>query len=162
MILPLIIISLAERHPASEWVVPKRREQFVPRSGQGGTSAQDPVTRFFAALEKRGREPLLMRVAGTLRFDLGDDGSVERWYVTVNRGRLEVSRRRPEADAVWAVERGVFVDMTEGRVNPTAATLRGDLQLAGDVALAMAFQRILPGPPGAVGPDTPSHPASQP
>jgi putative sterol carrier protein len=115
------------------------------------------MTRFFAELQARGHEPLLVQASGTLRFDLAHGKDVEQWFVTIAKGELQVSRRNLDADVIFDVDRVLFEDMTEGKVNALAAVLRGDLRLVGDLALAMAFQRVFPGPPGAEGPSTPRH-----
>jgi putative sterol carrier protein len=119
------------------------------------TDASDPIGSFFAQLSARGHEPLLAHSTGTLRFDLRDGTNVERWHVTVTKGDVEVSRDDREADVTFAVDKAVFAAMTEGRVNAMAATLRGVVTPSGDLALAMAFQRVFPGHPDAVGPSTP-------
>jgi putative sterol carrier protein len=122
----------------------------------------DQVRRFFSDLEQRGHEPLLARASGTLRFDLRHGRSVDCWYVTINKGDLEVARSERDADVVLQMDRSVFARMTEGKVNTMAAVLRGDVEVAGDLTLAMAFQRVLPGPPDAVGPKRRSLPGRNP
>ncbi len=120
---------------------------------------ENRIARFFADLEARHHEPLLARTTGTLRFDISSGREVERWYVTVNRGDIEVSRdgEAERADVVLGMERGLFVAMAEGRANAMAAVLRDEVSVNGDLGLAMSFQRLLPGPPDAVGPATPAH-----
>jgi hypothetical protein len=132
----------------------QRREGTVAKSDPGG---QDAVSRFFAQLERRGHEPLLARAKGTLKFDLREGGSGEHWYVTISHGDIAVSRRRRAADTMFTIERSVFAELVEGGKNAMAAAIRGDVQVSGDLALAIAFQRILPGPPDSSGPDTRAH-----
>jgi putative sterol carrier protein len=133
-----------------------RQARSAGRAKQADPDSSDAIIEFFAKLEARDHEPLLARARGTLRFDLRDGGRVDRWYVTVDRGHIEVSRQRQDADAIFTSDRDLFVGIVEGRVNATAATLRGDVQLSGDLNLPMAMQRVLPGPPDAQGPSIPS------
>ncbi len=111
-----------------------------------GTVGNDPTDAFFADLSSRRNEPLLHSVSGTLRFDLTDGAVVGRVLVIVNRGDVQVSRRAARADAVLRAERGLFNGMVEGRVNATAAFLRGDLAVDGDLGLMTWFVRLFAGP----------------
>jgi len=110
------------------------------------TSATDA---FFQDLGRTGHLPLLQRVKGTMRFDLDDDGGFEHWYVAIDKGDLKVSRKRTSADAVVNTDRSLFDDMIQGRVNATAALLRGLVSIDGNIGLVMLFQRLFPGPPRA-------------
>jgi putative sterol carrier protein len=100
---------------------------------------------------------MLAHLTGTLRFDLRDGDSEEHWFVSVKKGDVQVSRGDGHADVSFGLDAERFAAMTEGRVNAMAAALRGEVQIAGDLSLAMAFSRVFPGPPNAVGPDTPAH-----
>jgi hypothetical protein len=103
---------------------------------------------FFEDLGRTGHVPLLQRVKGTLRFDLDDDGGVEHWHVAIDKGDVKVSRRKTAADAVVNTDRALLDDMVQGRVNATAAALRGLISVEGNLGLIMLFQRLFPGPPG--------------
>jgi putative sterol carrier protein len=113
----------------------------------GGRRNGDAIERFFTGLAERGAEPLLKGSSGSLRFDLADGGRLERWYVSVTKGDLEVSHRNVAADAVVRADRELFARVVTGRVNATAALLRGVLEVDGDLGLLMLFQRVFPGPP---------------
>jgi hypothetical protein len=125
-------------------------------SRDGRSLKANRINRFFVELEAREHDPLLSHLKGTLRFDLLDKGTVENWYVTINGGGIQVARDGGAADVIFSVDRALFAAMTEGKANAFAAVLRGDVQVAGDLALAMAFERVFPGPPDSVGPNTPS------
>jgi hypothetical protein len=114
-----------------------------------GSKKGDAIERFFAGLAGRGVEPLLKGASGTLRFDLANGSRVDRWYVSVTKGDVEVSHRNAAADAVIRADRGLFERVVGGRVNATAALLRGVLEVDGDLGLLMLFQRLFPGPPRA-------------
>ena len=104
---------------------------------------------FFDDLAKSDGVPLLQRVKGTMRFDLNDDGSIEHWYVSIDKGAVKVSKRKTVADAVLNADRSLLDDMVQGRVNATAAVLRGLISVEGNLGLLMVFQRLFPGPPSS-------------
>ena len=104
-------------------------------------------TTFFEDLAKTGHVPLMQRVKGTMRFDLDDDGGIEHWYVTIDKGDVKVSKKRTSADVVVNTDRSLLDDMVQGRVNATAAALRGLVAAEGNLGLLMLFQRLFPGPP---------------
>ncbi len=109
-------------------------------------NAADTTGEFFAGLAERGHEPLLQNVSGTLRFDLADGERIEHWYLDIKNGRVAVSRRDAEADAVVRTAKDLFDGITAGKVNAMAAALRGALALQGNYALFISFQRLFPGP----------------
>jgi putative sterol carrier protein len=108
----------------------------------------DATKEFFEGLAKRGHEPLVGSVSGTLRFDLKDGRRVERWYLTIRKGDLAVSKKNAEADAVVHAEKADFDSIATGKLNAAAATLRGLVQPEGNLKLVIMFQRLLPGPSG--------------
>jgi len=123
---------------------PRLADRPVPR---GGTSAMTTSSaEFFGDLAKRGHVPLMQRVKGTFRFDLDHDGGTDHWFVAVDKGDLKVSRRNTSADVTVHTNRSLFDDMVVGRVNATAAVLRGLLGIEGNIGLLLVFQRLFPGP----------------
>ena len=108
----------------------------------------DATTEFFGALAARRHEPVLAKATGTVRVDLTDGGRrTGGWLVAIEKGDVEVSRRRGAADCVIRAEKGVFDGIVSGRVNAIAAVLRGAVEAEGDVRLLVLFQRLFPGPP---------------
>ncbi len=109
----------------------------------------DVTTEFFERLREREHEPMLGRTNGSLRIDLHRDGLVERqWRVEVRRGALTVSQEAGPADCIIRTEAHVFEDLARGHANALAATLRGELELDGDPAMLVRFQRLFPAPTG--------------
>ncbi|MDI1466240.1 SCP2 sterol-binding domain-containing protein [Catellatospora sp. KI3] len=104
---------------------------------------------FFAALSRRGHEPLLRRTAGTIRFDIGPAAKPQRWLVTLDRGDISVSRRGGKADCVVQADAEVFEQIVTGRDNGFAAYLRGAVLATGRLELLQIFQRMFAGPPAA-------------
>jgi alkyl sulfatase BDS1-like metallo-beta-lactamase superfamily hydrolase len=106
----------------------------------------DRTAEFFDRLGKRGVDPLLRKASGTVRFDLRNGTRTERWLVKLEKGEIAVSRRHAKADCVLSADRAVFERIATGKTNATAALLRQEVSVEGDVNLLVLFQRLLPGP----------------
>ena len=130
-----------------------------------GAKPEDATEAFFGELALRGNDPLLARMSGTIRFDLRSERGLEHWYVTVRGGDIAVRHSATDAadgaDAVATADKEVLEGMASGRVNAMAAMLRGALHAEGDLALLMAFQRLLPGPPRGANAPVPTGRAGQ-
>jgi putative sterol carrier protein len=98
-------------------------------------------------LSRRGHEPLLEKVSGTIRFEVVDGKQTERWLVSIDKGDVAVSRKNVRADCTLRADKAVFERLASGEMNAMAATLRGDIVIDGDSELLVPFQRLLPGPP---------------
>jgi putative sterol carrier protein len=119
-------------------------KQDTPRRVGGVLEAGEE---FFQELGRRGHEPLLAKVTGSVRFDLVDDGRTDRWLVAVDQGGTTVSHGGGAADCTIRADRALFERLCRGEENAIAAVLRGALVCTGDVELLFAIQRIFPGPP---------------
>jgi hypothetical protein len=105
---------------------------------------------FFEELNRRGREPMLAKVHGTLRFDLLHGAQVDHWLVTIDDGRVQVRQDEREADCALRTERALFARIVSGETNAEAAWLRHVLTISGDhPQLFHFFQRVFPGPSDA-------------
>jgi len=102
---------------------------------------------FFETLQDRGHEQLLDKVVGTIRFDAVDGERVEHWYVTLDHGDVQVSRKNAAADAVIRADSSMLDAIFSGRENAMAALLRGALIPEGDPALLLRFERIFSAAP---------------
>ena len=109
-------------------------------------STGDAATEFFDELAQRGEQPSLRKLSGTVRFELVDRERTEVRYVSVDKGRISVSRRRSRSDSVIRADRAVFAGLARGELNPVAAVLRGELEVEGDWRLLVLVQRLFPGP----------------
>ena len=107
----------------------------------------DATEEFFEELKARGHEPALEKAAGTLRFDLRNGKSIARWLVAIDKGDIAVSRKNAKADCVVRAEKDVFDAIISGEENAMAAVLRGALNIEGDAALLLPFQRLFRAPP---------------
>lgn len=106
----------------------------------------DPTERFFDALTAYGYAPLLRKATGVTRFEIVDGKRAARWFVTVDRGHLSVSRRNDaEADCVVRADKALFDRIVSGKENAVAAVLRGDMTIEGDWRLLVWMQRLFPG-----------------
>jgi len=109
--------------------------------------ATDATTAFFQQLGRRQHEPAFNRLSGSLRFDVAEGPRRKvHWLVSVNKGDITVSKENRAADCVVRAERSVLDDVVSGRKNAMAAILRGSLEVEGEAAKLLAFQRIFPGP----------------
>lgn len=113
----------------------------VPKEGK------DPTDEFFANLSSVGHERLLHDAQGSLRVDVENGPRTEHFYVKIDKGHVEVSRKSARADAVVRISRDGFNQLVEGKMNTDAALLRGTLLAEGDLGLLTSFQRLFPGPP---------------
>jgi hypothetical protein len=108
----------------------------------------DKVEEFFHELEDKGHQPLLAKVKGTVRFDLGNGSEpTDHWLVDVDRGDFTITKENIAADCVIQSDRELFERLITGQENAIAATMRGALVCLGNVELLFAIQRIFPGPP---------------
>lgn len=101
------------------------------------------VTTFFDELAQRGYEPSLAKASGTARFEIAN-GKTERWLLTIDKGRLSVSRRNARADTVVRSDRRTFARVLSGKENVMAAVLRGEIAIEGDSRLLVGLQRLFP------------------
>jgi putative sterol carrier protein len=99
----------------------------------------------FASLGRGENLPLIKGARGVMRVDLVDGERTERWFITIEGGTVDVSRRNRAADCVLRADRKLFRRMAAGEENAFAAVLRGAVTVEGDPKLLVLFQRLLPG-----------------
>jgi putative sterol carrier protein len=106
----------------------------------------DATAEFFERL--RGRhEPFLETTSGTLRFELRNGKRTERWFVSIDKGDIDVSHKNAKADCILQGPREVVDGIATGKVNPLAALLRGQVNVEGNSRMLVRFQRLFPAPP---------------
>ncbi|MEU1686608.1 SCP2 sterol-binding domain-containing protein [Micromonospora sp. NPDC005707] len=86
---------------------------------------------------------------GTLRLDMRDGARTDHWYLTIDHQEVRVARLADDADLVVRADREVFDRMAAGRLHASAALLRNDFTVQGDLRLLPSLRRLFPGPPGA-------------
>lgn len=109
----------------------------------------DTTEEFFDRLGRRGHENLLRKTTGTIRFDLEHDRGTDHWLVTIDNGRLRVSREKRDADTVIRTKHTFFDRMIRGEAKPLPAWLRNDITSEGKFRFIVLLERLLPTPPGA-------------
>jgi putative sterol carrier protein len=107
----------------------------------------DATAQFFEDLRRRGHEPLLEKARGTLRVDLVNGQETERWFLSIDRGDVEVSHKLGKPDCTLHAAKKVFDRVARGELNAMAAVLRGALTFEGDPEILVRFQRLFPSPP---------------
>jgi putative sterol carrier protein len=110
------------------------------------TGVTDATTAFFDGLRQGGRQPALAHKSGVVRIDLKDNGRSERWFVAIDDGTVEVSKRNQAADSTFRLDKQLFDRIATGEANAVTAVLRGEASLEGDWNLVIVFQRLFPSP----------------
>jgi hypothetical protein len=109
----------------------------------------EAVRDFFDGLAEGGGR-MLRQVCGTVRFELGYPDRVDHWLVTIDQGRIMVSRdARSHADAVIHADARLFLRMARGEVKPLPAWLRNDFTADGEFRLVIMLERLFAPPPDA-------------
>jgi putative sterol carrier protein len=73
-----------------------------------------------------------------VKFDFGDAGKI---FLDGAAGK--VSAEDAAADTTIKVKLEDFVDMAQGRLDPTAAFMQGKLRVEGDMGVAMQLQGVM-------------------
>jgi putative sterol carrier protein len=73
--------------------------------------------------------------------------SRRRWLLEIVKGDVTVSRKAGGADVTLRAPEDVLRAIVTGRTSPTAAVLRGTVEVEGNPRLLVLFRRMLPGPP---------------
>jgi putative sterol carrier protein len=115
-------------------------------SGAGGAphGRSDEFFERLAATEQPG----LSAVDKTIRIDVSEPDRIDHVLLHLDRGRVTVAHRNSRADAVVSTDRVLFERLVTGEANALTATLRGRLRVVGDRRAVLAFERLLPSPPG--------------
>lgn len=115
--------------------------------------ARGATEEFLQRLEAGGRHPVLHAATGVIRFEVREPGrgepsapTGEELYVILDAGTVRMATRAEHTDSVVRAERDCLDAMVEGRMNTTAALLRGALVVEGDLGLVAALSRLFPGP----------------
>ena len=109
----------------------------------------DATAKFFADLESSGHQPLLEKASGSLRFEVGEGRTTERWRVDIGRGDVDVSHKAGAADCVLRAPKPLFDKIASGRENAMTAVLRGALiarSTAADIILDHHSNQVARGP----------------
>lgn len=102
-----------------------------------------------------GPHPALARTRAVIRLEVTDGPPGGGWTLVVADGRIQESDDAADADCVLRADAATLEGLATGRVNATAAILRGVLHADGAPDVLAAIQGLLPGPPGSIGPRPP-------
>ncbi|MFF5218773.1 SCP2 sterol-binding domain-containing protein [Micromonospora sp. NPDC000442] len=109
----------------------------------------EAVRDFFDGLAEGGGR-MLRQVSGTVRFDLSYPDRVEHWLVSIDQGRITVSRDDvADADTVICTDAQFFLRMARGEVKPLPAWLRNDFTADGEFRFVVMLERLFAPPPNA-------------
>ena len=111
-----------------------------------GSAMSDPTAMFFDELAGRGHDQRVERATGTIRIEAGKGARARGWNVELSKGDIAVSQKRAAADCTVRADEATTAGILTGRINPTAALLRGAVELEGNPRHAD------PAPPAAARP----------
>jgi putative sterol carrier protein len=95
---------------------------------------------FFSTLEAKTDPAKLEGVENSYLFDIDGEG---RWLVDVHGGKLTVTENPETAgDVTFSMSGETFEKLRSGRQNPLTAYATGKLKITGDIAAAMALQKL--------------------
>ncbi len=103
-----------------------------------------PTEHFFAELTDRRFEPALRPFSGTVLFELRQDSGVDRYFLTIDKGQLAVSRDGMDPDCTLRADTATFDALATGALNPVQALLRGLIEIDGQGILMAALRRVFP------------------
>ena len=106
----------------------------------------DATAAFFDGLRQRDYQPALAHKSGVVRIDVAGDGRSERWFVAIDDGHVNVSKRNQAADSIVRVDKQMLDRIVTGEANPFTAVLRGAVSVEGDWNLMLVFQRLFTAP----------------
>lgn len=104
---------------------------------------------FLEDLASRGREPLLHGVVATVEIDLVNGPTTKTHFARLDDGVVRLVNHPSRIDAVIRADSDIFDGMATGRINSTAAMLRGALAVEGDIGVVASLFRVFPGPSGS-------------
>ena len=115
----------------------------------------DATREFVDGLCAGGPHPVLARTRAVIRIEVADGPPGGGWTLVVADGRIRESDDVEDADCVIRADAATLEGLATGRVNATAAILRGVLHADGAPEVLAAIQGLMPGPPGSTGPRRP-------
>jgi putative sterol carrier protein len=84
--------------------------------------------------------PLVARLQGSYRFDLGSAGS---FHLRVSGGRIDVRESHDEAACVLRMSEDDLIALVSGQGNLLTAVLQGRVEVQGSILLAEALHAFL-------------------
>lgn len=111
----------------------------------------DVTQEFFRRLAQRGHDRRLAAIhRGSVRFDIGRDGQIDHWLVSIVKGDITVLRQETGGDAVVRADQAVFDRIASGEAYFLTSVLRGEAIVEGSPRIFAAVRRLFPPPPDSV------------
>lgn len=80
-------------------------------------------------------------IGGTIKFDLGGDGSL--FIDGTGADNTVTTNKADAANCTITMAASDFDDLIHGRLNPTAAFMQGKMKVDGDMGLAMKLGQLV-------------------
>ncbi|MFK3985064.1 SCP2 sterol-binding domain-containing protein [Micromonospora sp. NPDC050397] len=113
----------------------------------------DRTAEYFAGPARQRLHLLPRGFSATVRLDLLRSGRMTHWYLVLGEDGISVwPEGDREADCVISADGEAFDALVSGG-DVTTAVLRNDMTYRGSQRSLIYFERLLPGPPGARGPE---------
>ncbi len=80
-------------------------------------------------------------IGGTVKFDLGSDGSL--FIDGTGADNAVTANENGAANCTISMSAADFDDLIHGRLNPTAAFMQGKMRVDGDMGLAMKLGQLV-------------------
>lgn len=99
----------------------------------------DSATSVVHTLPATGFDPRLCGVRGTIQFDVAGAGT---WRLAIDDGHTELLEDAGPCELTIACDETDFVGLLRGEKSLLTAVLRGDVEVAGDLVLALRFHGL--------------------
>lgn len=122
---------------------------FQPSAG--GEMKAEAFFKLIAESIKDSGADLVKKVNGSYLFKIsgGPGGKTKKWVVDLKSGNGSVKEGEGKADCTITMTDDNFADMVTGKLNGQKAFFQGKLKIAGNMALAMKLQTIMPSSPSS-------------
>lgn len=128
----------------------EKRETKVSMAGGKISKAQAIFEQFetiYSTLPGPLKEDQVKKVNGIFQFKVtrdGKDGGDEMYYIDLRNGNGKIGKGRiADPDITIIVKDESFADLAAGRLNGQQAFMRGQVQIKGNMMLAMKLDRVL-------------------
>ena len=111
----------------------------------------DAREQFFERVGEQGHVRLLERTSGTILVELKDGGPAERWYISIVRGDVSVSRKGVAPDCIIRADGATFDAILAGQMSIMPAMLRGRIDVEGRINLLAGLQAFFQPSEGSAG-----------
>lgn len=124
------------------------QQQLTGTSSMGELKCESLFDLIAEGIKKDGGA-MVKKIKGTYLFKIkGGDGTTKEWLVNLKTGTGSVTKGPGQkGDCTITMKDTDFMDMTSGKLSGQKAFFEGKLKIAGNTALAMKLQSIMPKTP---------------